>query len=526
MTGFELSQAAFSKSICSFINKNIRHSLLRTLHGMVILALILPNLGVFAAKPETAPATGVLEPTPQETTPPVASETPTATVETSQPLTHTVVLTDTLTDTATPEFTPIATWVATQTTLPTLSATPTLTATLVPTPTATPTPVITVTLTPTDTQISALPTSPSQSLTLTLFAYPEYVIPGEEVSLSWEITPTLPKEAELVINTAPGFTPVDQGLFAFNPLSHALTLPITTTIGEIAWSIASYTTGPFEIGAVLLSQGKVIAKAVLTLQEDGLNLLTTDGGLAKSRDERIQVSFPGGSFSEPVAVRVRRPSRANMPPTTLSGHAFEIIAQSQTSQQEISQFSQPLTITVAYDPDSLWGPAEGLKLCYYDTEIQSWRGLDSWVDTENHLIYARTDHLTVFDYTIETYETARTPTLKGFQVSQFTGAATYGMQIWVPPGPGGLQPDLTLAYNSQVVDSALNKTQASWVGMGWSLDTGYVERNTNGTDNTADDTYSIVAGGISSMLLKGSDGYYHTSDETFWRIQYDQANQK
>jgi RHS repeat-associated protein len=437
-------------------------------------------------------------------------------------LTNSVVLTGTNPINATPEFTPTTTLAATETAFPTPTATSTLTPTFVPTPT----PLIIATLAPTVTVTSLLPVSAAQPLTLTLFAYPEYVIPGEEVSLAWEITPTLPKEAELVFNTAPGFTPVDQSLAAFNPLSRTLTIPITTTIGEIAWSIASDTTGPFEIGAVLLLQGKVIAKAALTLQEDGLNLLTADGGQAKSRDERIQINFPSSSFNEPVAVRVRRPSQKAMPPTTLSGHAFEIVAQSQTNQQEISRFSQPLTITVAYDPDSLWGPAEGLKLCYYDTETQSWHGLDSWVDTENHLLYARTDHLTVFDYTIETYETARTPTMKDFQVSQFTGAATYAMPIWVPPGPGGLQPDLTLAYNSQVVDSALMKTQASWVGMGWSLDTGYVERNTNGTDNTADDTYSIVAGGISSMLLKGGDGYYHTTDETFWRIQYDYANEK
>ena len=142
-------------------------------------------------------------------------------------------------------------------------------------------------------------------------------------------------------------------------------------------------------------------------------------------------------------MRVRQPSQENEPPTTLSGHSFEIYAQAVGSKQEVNQFQQPITITVAYDPDSLWGPEQGLQLFYYDEAAQDWRILPSWVDEENDLLYATSDHLTVFDYTIQTMDSARTPTLESFQVANYTGAATYSLPITTPYGLFILLPYLT-----------------------------------------------------------------------------------
>ena len=50
---------------------------------------------------------------------------------------------------------------------------------------------------------------------------------------------------------------------------------------------------------------------------------------------------------------------------------------------------------------------------------------------------------------------------------------------WGPalPGTAGLQPVLSLSYNSQVFDEGAAFTQASWVGSGWSLNTGAIVRN-------------------------------------------------
>jgi RHS repeat-associated protein len=84
-----------------------------------------------------------------------------------------------------------------------------------------------------------------------------------------------------------------------------------------------------------------------------------------------------------------------------------------------------------------------------------------------------------------------------------------------------LQPSLSLSYNSQVVDSASALTQASWAGMGWSIDIGYMQRNQNGTPNEpSDDTFNLTFNGVSTMVVKGTDGKYYASDQNFMRIEY------
>jgi hypothetical protein len=56
------------------------------------------------------------------------------------------------------------------------------------------------------------------------------------------------------------------------------------------------------------------------------------------------------------------------------------------------------------------------------------------------------------------------------QVSTFSGGLAYDYPIAVPPGRGGLTPDLRLSYNSRRVDGILSWIQTDWVGLGWTVD--------------------------------------------------------
>src|SRR6516165_6250546 len=55
------------------------------------------------------------------------------------------------------------------------------------------------------------------------------------------------------------------------------------------------------------------------------------------------------------------------------------------------------------------------------------------------------------------------------KVDGATGAFTQHLQLDIPPGRNGLQPDLSLDYNSQ-------STKDSTVGYGWSLSIPYIQR--------------------------------------------------
>ncbi|MBU1916728.1 hypothetical protein KKF63_01285, partial [bacterium] len=66
---------------------------------------------------------------------------------------------------------------------------------------------------------------------------------------------------------------------------------------------------------------------------------------------------------------------------------------------------------------------------------------------------------------------------------EFTGSATFNISVPVPPARGGIEPQLSLNYNS------FNKNPNSWVGYGWELNVGMIERTaSNGHTDYYDGT--------------------------------------
>jgi hypothetical protein len=87
---------------------------------------------------------------------------------------------------------------------------------------------------------------------------------------------------------------------------------------------------------------------------------------------------------------------------------------------------------------------------------------------------------------------------------QFTGAATIRIPIAVPPGRNGMQPNLSLFYNSY--------QKNGWIGLGWSLDIGSIERSTKYGVNYAGQDFVVSMNGSTSELVDRSNdwgsGYY------------------
>ena len=248
-------------------------------------------------------------------------------------------------------------------------------------------------------------------------------------------------------------------------------------------------------------------------------LVPIEGTTLTAFDGLLRLTFPKGALTEDAQVWITRAD----PPVTLSGTPFQVLARGVTSQLWITRFALPLEFELHLGEHPLSGDVRSLTLYYFDESAREWIPLPSWVDLPNKTLHATSDHLTIFDFDLQNWQAARLPALNG-EVAAFTGAATYSYPFQLPEGPGGLKPGLALTYNSQAVDAATLQTQAGWVGMGWSLETGFIERNQHGTpDYREDDTFSLNAGGISSPLLPGADGYYHTTDKSFWRIQWESS---
>ncbi|MFG2605745.1 RHS repeat-associated core domain-containing protein [Streptomyces sp. NPDC048514] len=130
-----------------------------------------------------------------------------------------------------------------------------------------------------------------------------------------------------------------------------------------------------------------------------------------------------------------------------------------------------------------------------------------------------------------------------WDVSTGSGAFTYDLPITVPKAPFGATPNLSLSYNSQSVDGRTSATnnQASWAGIGWDLNVGYIERKykncSQDVNNTVGDMcwqspnhgtepdgaeYTISLNGVDSALVQDGNGTgsYHVQDDPGWRVQH------
>lgn len=98
----------------------------------------------------------------------------------------------------------------------------------------------------------------------------------------------------------------------------------------------------------------------------------------------------------------------------------------------------------------------------------------------------------------------------------FTGTATTSIPIEVPPGRNGVQPNLALTY--------VSTNGNGWVGAGWKLEMGEIERSTRfGVDYTKND-YTIRLNGVSADLIQApapasSDEYRAKLEGGFLRIK-------
>ncbi len=483
----------------------------------------------------------VTDPAPSSEPPvPTATSTPMTTDE-PIPSPEAPLLTNTPTPTTSDEPTLSPTEMRTPTETPTATDPPPLlptnTASPSETPTLLPSPTISPTITPTIT--------PSPEFGITLKAEPALASPGEKVSLNWEITPSGAlislSESVLRVTVPAGFTPLKTDI-PFDAAARTLLVPMPVSKGSLEWDIARETSGEPVFVVELLDKNVVLASTKLTIYLEGNTKIAPTGGEAKGLNGKVKVKIPDQAISEAISLNIHPLFDLASIPYPLSGRPFEILAQTDREQKPVHQFDKPIEIEVDYSDLGFSGDPSTLSVFYYDEAEGTWEPLPTQMDAQRQVLIATSDHLTVFDIGNESWESARIPSVANFQVSTFTGAATYSYPIQVPQGPGGLQPSLTLSYNSQVVDSASSRTQASWMGMGWSLETGYIQRNMNGTptyfgepvdnwlnDDTlgdGDDTFTLIIGGQSWPLVRmpDTDGdpntiEYRTAQESFWRIR-------
>jgi hypothetical protein len=380
--------------------------------------------------------------------------------------------------------TPTPTETSVDTPVPT-EATTTPEATLAETETvgpATETPDVTLTPTPTaaeNTQIPASSDTPAtpettaqaESVELILETDPAFAPHSGKVQLSWEVRGLNEFEPEgyaIRFSLPDGLTPQSSSGAEGETNGNILTLPLKELSGRLDLLVQEDFPGPFVISAVVLQKDSEVTKAEYVLEKAPGQSVDQRGGVAAGLDDRVRVTFPADALDDVSTVWIRNPAPEQLPDSIPSPLVFEVVAQNAVTKEVKHKFSKALQFAVTYDPAAFGQVrAEALTLLWYNEEFQEWDPIISRVDPETHVIHAAVNHLSLFAVGTNDIDAARPPFLENFQTGGYSGAVTYSIPIQLPAGPGGLQPTLSLDYNSQVVDESTSHTQASWVGMGW-----------------------------------------------------------
>ncbi|MCL5961448.1 MAG: hypothetical protein M1358_19420, partial [Chloroflexi bacterium] len=237
-------------------------------------------------------------------------------------------------------------------------------------------------------------------------------------------------------------------------------------------------------------------------------------------DLRVRDSLPESPYRQLYAVFDVEATE----PIPLNGH--------QQTERKVREFKRPVRIEV-----DLSGIVSSLPLSLFtwDQRLGHWWKLPTWIDSARGVAIGETSHFSSFGLGNDTQSPTPPQTLESFQTSLFTGAASAGYSLDMPPGTGGLAPRVTLTYSSQTPDdmnetwaqispdgntagdNAENALQATFVGLGWNIELGAVFRRDN-------DTYRLMLEGSSYELelVDGSnpnDKRYRTKEDQFWLIR-------
>lgn len=368
-----------------------------------------------------------------------------------------------------------------------------------------------------------------KSLRFKIWSDPAIYTPGDLVSLRWKIKDLKPEDqanGDIIIHAPAGFTPTDPDVI-FTP-DGLVRIPLSSNKDVSEWNVPEGAVLPFYFTLDLVINDDLITYETAMIGQKKFTVEKNTGGIFKGLNGKVELEVPASALNESLDLDIREPAPHTQPAVSLTWQPSEIIAVGKNSKKNVTKFKSPLKIKMKYDEAQIGDWDENaLTIYYYDQDLQDWFPLETTVNTQSNTLTAFSDHLTVFDYKANNWQSQSLPTLDAFKVSNFTGAGTYAINIWTPPGPGGLQPSLSLSYNSQVIDESSAYSQPSWVGMGWDLDTGAITRNMHGTDSdTSDDTFSISTGGVSGLLLPIGTNLYNTADQSFTKVEFDSSNNK
>jgi|CXWL01.1.fsa_nt_gi RHS repeat-associated protein len=174
---------------------------------------------------------------------------------------------------------------------------------------------------------------------------------------------------------------------------------------------------------------------------------------------------------------------------------------------------------------------DSLQLWHYLPETDEWVPVPTSVNTSEKFFIAEADHFSSFGASATgIVETA--PLVDGRSVNLQSGSAAFQIPVALPPGRGGLTPQLALSYTSgRMLEMRSPISTSSWLGVGWDLDVPSIQVAMN-MENPAFDTSRVflsMGSGGGELLQEGTEGgdyVWRTRSEQFLKIRSDYDNRQ
>ncbi len=180
-----------------------------------------------------------------------------------------------------------------------------------------------------------------------------------------------------------------------------------------------------------------------------------------------QSSLQFAALSLPVSATITQTNTISNPVETQFLARFQLEA----IQDGVvdSQFDKPVRLIA--DVRSLTAGLNpvysGYFIAYWDESNNTWHDVTSTIHQSDGLLSAETTHFS--EWVIGVRPNRWNPNWTPPSVANFSGAATYSYPINVPPGRHGLQPSVTLSYNSRGLDGRIHDKEPGAIADGWSL---------------------------------------------------------
>ncbi|MFH1768460.1 MAG: SpvB/TcaC N-terminal domain-containing protein [Candidatus Omnitrophota bacterium] len=247
-------------------------------------------------------------------------------------------------------------------------------------------------------------------------------------------------------------------------------------------------------------------------------LIGPEGGEVTSRDGSIKISIPSGALTETKRINVLSLSPAFLEDVTPSGTSLLSAVECRPYGTVFSK-----AVEIRYILSGAEVPGTAVELGFYDAQqykILS-TGQVSQVASDGYTVKFSIQHFSTYA-ALKAFVSQGAPIGVGVQIplpDMLTGAFSHAIPISAPPGRKGIQPSLGLSYRSS--------NSNSWVGLGFSLNPGYIARSTRlgpPAYNDQQDTFYLITEGGTTELVNLVDNLYQSKIEGSFTKFFKQAD--